>query len=195
MYLLGFKRLSLTYKSSLPLITPNPPTVYRVLPLSLLIPLYLYFLPYLSSTYLLILSTSTRDRRSRVGWYFALYTLYTHFTYISSLYHPYIVRVLISSHPISKIGWVFILHSLFILPSLSVFFYSYISYLILFLYCTYYTTISTLLPVGCSTPYGVWFTSYLFYCLLLLYSYIYFFLSIISLLYYLILYIYLLFYP
>ncbi|VTZ24120.1 hypothetical protein MPC1_16270001 [Methylocella tundrae] len=44
MYLLGFNRLSLTYKSSLPLITPNPPTVYRVLPLSLLIPLYLFFL-------------------------------------------------------------------------------------------------------------------------------------------------------
>ena len=98
-----------------------------------------------------------------MGSYFALFSLYTHFTYISSLYHPYIVRVLISSHPISKIGWVFILHSLFILPSLSVFFYSYISYLILFLYCTYYTTISSLLPVGCFTPYGVWFTSYLSY--------------------------------
>ena len=95
-----------------------------------------------------------------MGSYFALFSLYTHFTYISSLYHPYIVRVLISSHPISKIGWVFILHSLFILPSLSVFFYSYISYLILFLYCTYYTTISSLLPVGCFTPYGVGFTSY-----------------------------------
>lgn len=195
MYLLGFKRLSLTYKSSLPLITPNPPTVYRVLPLSLLIPLYLYFLPYLSSTYLLILSTSTRDLRSRVGWYFALFTLYTHFTYIPSLYHPYIVRVFTSSHPISKIGWVFILHSLFILPSLSVFFYYYISYLILFLYCTYYTTISTLLPVGCSTPYGVCLHLIYPIYLLLLYSYIYFFLSIISLLYYLILYIYLLFYP
>lgn len=102
-----------------------------------------------------------------MGSYFALFTLYTHFTYISSLYHPYIVRVLISSHPISKIGWVFILHSLFILPSLSVFFYSYISYLILFLYCTYYTTISSLLPVGCETPYGV--------CLHLIYSIIYFY--------------------
>lgn len=102
-----------------------------------------------------------------MGSYFALFSLYTHFTYIPSLYHPYIVRVFTSSHPISKIGWVFILHSLFILPPLSVFFYYYISYLILFLYCTYYTTISTLLPVGCSTPYGV--------CLHLIYSIIYFY--------------------
>lgn len=42
-----------------------------------------------------------------------------------------------------------------------------ISYLILFLYCTYYTTISSLLPVGCETPYGV--------CLHLIYSIIYFY--------------------
>ena len=133
--------------------------------------LFLYPLPllslYSSFTYPLISSTSTRDHWSRVGWDFALFSLYTHFTYIPSLYHPYIVRVFTSSHPISKIGWVFILHSLFILPSLSVFFYYYISYLILFLYCTYYTTISSLLPVGCVTPYGV--------CLHLIYSIIYFY--------------------
>ena len=78
-----------------------------------------------------------------------------------------------------------IIHSLFILPSLSVFFYYYISYLILFLYCTYYTTISSLLPVGCSTPYGVCLHLIYPIYLLLLYSYIYFF--SLSYLYYIIL--------
>ena len=62
------------------------------------------------------------------------------------------------------------------ITSLSVFFYYYISYLILFLYCTYYTTISSLLPVGCSTPYGVCLHLIYPIYLLLLYSYIYFFL-------------------
>ena len=101
LYLLGFKRLSLTYKSALPYHTqstygvsgPTSLSSYTPLPLLSLLILYLPSLFY-----------STRDRRSRVGSYFALFSLYTHFTYIPSLYHPYIVRVKISSHPISKIG-------------------------------------------------------------------------------------------
>ena len=118
----------------LSLITPNPPTVYRVLSLS-----YTLYLFFLSTHPLLIL-------------------------YLHEIVDLGFISI---PHPISKIGWVFILHSLFILPSLSVFFYYYISYLILFLYCTYYTTISSLLPVGCETPYGV--------CLHLIYSIIYFY--------------------
>ena len=165
LYLLGFKRLSLTYKSALRL---SHPIHLRCIGsyLSLLIPLYLFFL---STHPLLTLSFPLPPPEIYdLGWVHILpYFLFILTLLIFPLYHPYIVRVLISSHPISKIGWVFILHSLFILPSLSVFFYYYISYLILFLYCTYYTTISSLLPVGCETPYGV--------CLHLIYSIIYFY--------------------
>ena len=162
LYLLGFKRLSLTYKSALPYHTQSTYGVSGPTSLSSYTPLPLLSL-YSSFTYPLISSTSTRDLRSRVGSYFALFSLYTHFTYISSI-PPLHCKGVNLIHPISKIGWVF---SLFILPSLSVFFYYYISYLILFLYCTYYTTISSLLPVGCETPYGVCYLIYsiiYFYC-------------------------------
>ena len=137
LYLLGFKRLSLTYKSALRL---SHPIHLRCIGSYLSLFLYPFTLFFLSTHPLLTLSFP--------------------------LPPPEII----------DLGWVFISP---LYP--------------LFLYCTLYT-ISSLLPVGCSTPTGF------VYILSILFIYFYCiptftFLSIISLLYYLILYIYLFFYP
>ena len=131
--------------------------------LSLLIPLYLFFL---STHPLLTLSFPLPEIVDLGGFIFCLiFSLYSLYLY-SSLYHPYIVRVLISSHPISKIGWVFITLPLYITLSFCFLLLLYLLFnLISLLYLLYYYIFSFTRRVW--NTYGV--------CLHLIYSIIYFY--------------------
>ena len=123
-------------------------------------------LPLLSLLIPLLSSPLSPPEIIDLGWvYFALFTFYTHFTYIPSI-PPYTVRVKNSSHPISIGGYLYytsLYYPLFLYSLLLYLLFNLISLLYLLYYYIF------LLPVGCSTPYGVClhliYPIYLLYCI------------------------------
>ena len=171
LYLLGFKRLSLTYKSALRLSHP-----IHLRCIGSYLSLFLY--PFTSSFSLLILYLPSHflylHPRSliSVGSYFALFTLYTHFTYIPSI-PPLHCKGVNSSHPISKIGGYYITLPLYITLSFCILLLLYLLFnLISLLYLLYYYIFSITRRVF--HTYGVCLHLIYPIYLLLLYSYIYF---------------------